>query len=391
MTLPSGAFENKHYIYANAATPVALFTMRSNGSNDMRFFHYDNLMSVDTITNSNAGVVENLSFDTYGLRRNPDWTSAATPIMSLTDHGYTNHEHIDTFGLIDMKGRMYDPSIGRFMSADPYVPDPLLSESFNRYSYVNNNPTSFIDPTGFQGTCPGPAVIVCGGISAGINTAVGAAALSAIGSTLSYIAATPTYSGGGAPASPAPIATHIAATPTYQGGQGGPSPEMRRVMELVQENTNQILYNLPPLSVEEKEWVRLMNEFRNLMEEMRQVGVPLYQLPFPEATDPGTIKDQFLADLEKLANSYDEIPAMGGQMALELYEARQRGASTAERISIALTWSTKVFSKVLSKHRSTISKGRIQVTLPETKSILGTQPYAPYSSPMKLGSRGKTN
>jgi len=48
-----------------------------------------------------------------------------------------------------MNGRVYDPQIGRFMSADPIVQDPTDTQSLNRYSYVSNNPLSYTDPTGY--------------------------------------------------------------------------------------------------------------------------------------------------------------------------------------------------------------------------------------------------
>jgi hypothetical protein len=40
--------------------------------------------------------------------------------------------------------------MGRFLSADPFVPDPFDGQSFNRYSYVRNNPLTRTDPTGFN-------------------------------------------------------------------------------------------------------------------------------------------------------------------------------------------------------------------------------------------------
>ena len=49
-----------------------------------------------------------------------------------------------------MQGRLYDPAIGRFISADPYVQYPLWGQSLNRYSYGFNNPMSGSDPTGFS-------------------------------------------------------------------------------------------------------------------------------------------------------------------------------------------------------------------------------------------------
>lgn len=48
-----------------------------------------------------------------------------------------------------MNGRIYDPNLGRFMTADPTVQFASYSQSYNRYSYVLNNPLSLTDPTGF--------------------------------------------------------------------------------------------------------------------------------------------------------------------------------------------------------------------------------------------------
>ena len=47
-----------------------------------------------------------------------------------------------------MNGRVYDPQIGRFLSADTYIQDPYNTQSYNRYSYVVNNPLKYTDPTG---------------------------------------------------------------------------------------------------------------------------------------------------------------------------------------------------------------------------------------------------
>src|SRR5260221_2343552 len=49
-----------------------------------------------------------------------------------------------------MNGRVYDPTIGRFLSGDPVVQAPLMSQSLNRYSYVVNNPLSLVDPSGYS-------------------------------------------------------------------------------------------------------------------------------------------------------------------------------------------------------------------------------------------------
>lgn len=70
----------------------------------------------------------------------------------MFDRGYTGHEHLPEFGLINMNGRVYDPIVSRFLSPDPYIQAPGFTQSFNRYGYVFNNPLKYIDPTGYKST-----------------------------------------------------------------------------------------------------------------------------------------------------------------------------------------------------------------------------------------------
>jgi RHS repeat-associated protein len=62
--------------------------------------------------------------------------------------GYTGHEQLDAFGLINMNGRLYDPALARVLSPDNYVQDPFSSQHYNRYSYAHNNPLVYNDPDG---------------------------------------------------------------------------------------------------------------------------------------------------------------------------------------------------------------------------------------------------
>jgi RHS repeat-associated protein len=84
-----------------------------------RYLHYDNLGSIDTITNGQGNIVERMAYTSFGQRRQGDWR-AIDPLLpiipALTNRGFTGHEHIDEMGFIHMDGRVYDPSIGRFLS-----------------------------------------------------------------------------------------------------------------------------------------------------------------------------------------------------------------------------------------------------------------------------------
>ena len=63
-------------------------------------------------------------------------------------HGYTGHEHLPWFGLVNMNARLYDPALGRFLSPDPEVQQPDGTQGFNRYSYCLNNPLRYVDLDG---------------------------------------------------------------------------------------------------------------------------------------------------------------------------------------------------------------------------------------------------
>jgi|GEM_PF-6661493 len=67
-----------------------------------------------------------------------------------TDFGFAGHRYDSSTGLIYMGARYYDPKLGRFISPDPTVPEPGNPQSLNRYSYVENNPVTFIDPYGLE-------------------------------------------------------------------------------------------------------------------------------------------------------------------------------------------------------------------------------------------------
>ncbi|MCW8997245.1 MAG: hypothetical protein OQK04_00835, partial [Kangiellaceae bacterium] len=124
----------------------------------LEFLHRDHLGSVELITDINGNTVKKFSYDPWGQRR--DETSYLTTNFSVVDdalayaaedfrRGYTGHEHIDEAGLIHMNGRVYDPRLGRFLSADPFVQTAENLQNFNRYSYVLNNPLNATDPSGY--------------------------------------------------------------------------------------------------------------------------------------------------------------------------------------------------------------------------------------------------
>ncbi len=145
----NGSTENKHYISVGGST-IAIYNKFSNGTENIRYLHKDHLGSTDAITDELGQAIERHSFDAFGARRNVNWSDPTGMLTSLeTTRGFTGHEQLDEVGLVHMNGRVYDPTLGRFISADPQIQFPSQMQSFNRYSYVHNNPLSYTDPSGF--------------------------------------------------------------------------------------------------------------------------------------------------------------------------------------------------------------------------------------------------
>ncbi len=142
--------KHRHYIYAGGGQAVAIHT--DDGTTDsMEYLHRDHLGSVEAITDVNGQVIERMSFDVWGKQRSVDWSDIplGNYIVNTTNLGFTGHETIPEVGYIHMNGRVYDPVIGRFLSADPNIQTKIDTQSYNRYSYVSNNPLRYTDPTGY--------------------------------------------------------------------------------------------------------------------------------------------------------------------------------------------------------------------------------------------------
>ncbi len=56
---------------------------------NIQYLHKDHLGSTDVITDGNGNVVERLSFDPWGQRREMDWTHAPVMPTSLSTRGFT--------------------------------------------------------------------------------------------------------------------------------------------------------------------------------------------------------------------------------------------------------------------------------------------------------------
>jgi RHS repeat-associated protein len=122
------------------------------------FINKDHLGSITQLIkvdeNGVPFVYAKFNYDPWGRMRNPnDWSQYETDYQlplhfDILERGFTGHEHMSEFNLINMNGRVYDPVLGQFIQPDNYVQFPEYAGSYNKYSYALNNPLMFTDPSG---------------------------------------------------------------------------------------------------------------------------------------------------------------------------------------------------------------------------------------------------
>ena len=142
--------EEQWLTYLTGSTGIYAVVMTKSGRSQMFYVLKDNLGSWTTITDENGEVEQRLNYDAWGNLRNPNYWTGFFSGVPMFDRGFTGHEHLTSFGLINMNGRIYDPVMSSFLSVDQYVSSPENAQGFNRYAYCMNNPLRFVDPTGWE-------------------------------------------------------------------------------------------------------------------------------------------------------------------------------------------------------------------------------------------------
>jgi len=143
----------KQRLYLDGSPYTAYIMLEKTGTADLQtyYLHRDYLGSITQISNNNGNLVAEYNYDAWGRLRNPSnwqvYSQSTQPTMLYGGRGYTGHEQLNQFGLINMNARLYDPLLGRFLAPDPFVGSGLTND-FNRYIYGRNNPMMYTDPDG---------------------------------------------------------------------------------------------------------------------------------------------------------------------------------------------------------------------------------------------------
>ena len=104
------------------------------------YFHFDSQRSTRQLTTDDETETDNYSYSAFGEPVASSGTTA-NPFRFVGGAGYYTDIEI---GEIYVRARKYRPTVGRWLSMDPMV----FIDGPNRYVYVNNDPSNFVDPRG---------------------------------------------------------------------------------------------------------------------------------------------------------------------------------------------------------------------------------------------------
>jgi RHS repeat-associated protein len=123
------------YLYSMGTRPVAQYV-----SSAWQYLLPDALGSVRQIVDASGNVLLTESYEPYGKLLSS--SGSATSIFAYAG------EQADSSGLIYLRARYMNPTLGIFTSRDPWSGDQLRPGSMNGWGYVEGNPVNRVDPSG---------------------------------------------------------------------------------------------------------------------------------------------------------------------------------------------------------------------------------------------------
>lgn len=156
----TGAIEFVTYIGGDGYS--APLVVKSNGTvQNYLYLHRDYQGTILAVTDNAGAIVEKRLFDAWGaVLKVQNGAGTDLGLLTVLDRGYTGHEHLQSVGIINMNGRIYDPKLHRFLQPDNFIQDPANTQNYNRYGYVLNNPLKYTDPSGEEAITFGAAVLI---------------------------------------------------------------------------------------------------------------------------------------------------------------------------------------------------------------------------------------
>jgi RHS repeat-associated protein len=180
--IPVFAFVNSQPAYGGS-TPAR--EPESTQPETRYYYHANHLGSINVVTDDRGTAVARHEYGPYGEPADLTGPSGASLRIGFNGRRYEEATDLYYFG-----ARYYDPEIGRFLTADTQVPDPMNPKMLHRYAFAGDNPVRYVDPTGhafwewfLAGFVIG-ALIVIGIATCGVGLAIG---ITVLGGALLFV------------------------------------------------------------------------------------------------------------------------------------------------------------------------------------------------------------
>ncbi len=135
----------RSYLYGHSR-----ISMTTGGST--YYYTYDNLGSVANLTSSTGTTEWTYAYQAFGGTSTQTQNDPSAPANPMQFTG----EFLDSASaLYHLRAREYDPSVGRLLSEDP-LPSPVGTDDLSLYAYVDDQPTTHVDPSGQKKCGAGP-------------------------------------------------------------------------------------------------------------------------------------------------------------------------------------------------------------------------------------------
>ncbi len=129
---------------------------QTDGSGNQSYLLGNGLGSNEKLTDGSGNIVATYKYDVFGAVRSSSGSGSA-------EYRFTGQQDDGTLGYTYLRARYYDPQTGRFLSKDPFPGFLASPATLHYYTYAQNNPVNWTDPSGKCGPlCP---VLVVGGLS----------------------------------------------------------------------------------------------------------------------------------------------------------------------------------------------------------------------------------
>ncbi|WP_212597920.1 RHS repeat domain-containing protein [Sphingopyxis granuli] len=130
----SNAVQRRYVHGPGVDNPIVWY--EGSGTSDRRFLMADERGSIVSVTDSAGATLNINAYDEYGI---------PAP-GNLGRFGYTGQAWLSELGMWYYKARIYSPTLGRFLQADPIGYD----DGMNWYNYVGSDPVNGSDPSGLR-------------------------------------------------------------------------------------------------------------------------------------------------------------------------------------------------------------------------------------------------